>query len=333
MRIVSVFFLAMTAFGSSIQTNNTLLNQILNSGTPDVFAECTATNGDCSVYTSIPSLSENLYANNHSQTLDIGINGDVITNPIIFNLVPDSQCTLSSNSITINVGSNSSGGLYGNTIVTAVDDLAIEGPHNCIITATVANGGGLINLTSGNTYLLTVPINDDDQPIAEDPTSLIHTINSVSSKFFPVSFPFPVGTDVSIILDPISAADCTLTVNSIVFQASSNAFDYDYTVTAINDGITEPVEPCYVRFVDNTYGNGIFDRDSYSTLDFSVPASSSSSSISSSSSVPQLAPTGSARATFLPALISVFVLSILSALQIYRFAYMQQNKVLIKVQL
>jgi hypothetical protein len=270
LRVVSIFFLAITAFGSSIHTNNDLLNKILKSATPDTFAECTPTSTYCGIYDSSATVYEDVTSFAHSQSLGIGVNGNV-TQPITFNLVPDAQCTLSSSIFTIGTGFNP----YNNVTVTAVDDLISEAsPHPCVITATVTAGNtGFPPGFSG--FTVSVDVIDNDAPadtlvtnhtslaLNEDPTflesqdidQLIINLPSASSgsssAFGTDTITVKADTDSQCYVsntNDFSSKLNTMTIPGNIFQLPSDTINIPFNFKARQDDVVEGPHTCVITY-------------------------------------------------------------------------------------
>jgi hypothetical protein len=161
--------MALGTVGSIVQTQNSFLDKILSSATPDAFAECSGGNlynpSFCSLYTDTVTVDENPVSATHSQSL-----GFHFTDPnssfgptdpasaITLNLTADSQCRLGPSELstaTIIIPNTPTGILHSAFVqVTAVNDgISEASTHLCTIAYTAAfNGPGY---PAGSGYVFT----------------------------------------------------------------------------------------------------------------------------------------------------------------------------------
>jgi hypothetical protein len=266
LRILTACIMTWSVVGPSISTNNSLLNKILNSATPNAFAECTATLGVCNLYSEYNGpLAED--PNNISHTINYGLHisenfaSTDITGPVTFSATSNSQCTISPTTMTYATGND-----YQSFSITAIDDTLVEPNQNCELTFTPLSGGaGFVNVP----FIDTVSITDNDTYLDEFPSSPIHskTITSNFDYFSYHNLSFPSDTEIDIHLSPGSASDCTFVLNSKSFPASSWFLDYSYTITAIDDGVADFGDNCGVQIEDLTQGYGVMQTNGYTVLD------------------------------------------------------------------
>ena len=175
----------------------------------------------------------------------------VPTAGVTITATPDAQCNLGAGAgVAINLIFNADAtALNPQTVtVTALDDLAVEGPHTCIITHTAASGdanysgiavtGVTANITDNDTASVTVTESGGTTDIAEGGATDDYTVALTS---VPTAL-------VTITVTPDAQCDLGAGVGvaiNLTFNADATALNpQTVTVTALDDAIAEGLHTC-----------------------------------------------------------------------------------------
>lgn len=173
------------------------------------------------------------------------------TDEVTVTILPDSECTVDSDpgagtsaEVVFAVGT-SSWQTPQTVTVTAVNDTADEGNHDCIITHTVASGDPNYNPAPFNSDTVTAHITDNDAPggvtVTESGLSTSVVENGPNDTYTLVLTTQPTAT-VTITITP--NAQCTVDHGgSVAFTTVNWATPVTILVTAVNDSIDELPNP------------------------------------------------------------------------------------------
>lgn len=184
-KLLGVIMLSWLLVSPTLAFENRLLNQIANSTQTNVFADCFYF--QCSITPGpLPTIHEEPMQPNHSASFTVTLNGQrggIYTLSQIMAASSDAQCIISPTS------SNPVVGVTGTQTftVTAVNDIAVEGNHTCVVT--LGGPGTNFQLTT-----LNIPVQENPPPPPTYAVSASHTAFTLSEN--PAS---PAGTDASIV--------------------------------------------------------------------------------------------------------------------------------------
>ncbi|MCB9457393.1 MAG: hypothetical protein H6671_15515 [Anaerolineaceae bacterium] len=160
---------------------------------------------------------------------------------VTITVTPDAQCTVATVPLTFTAGNWN---IAQTVTVTAVDDLAAEGVHNCVITQTAASGDANYNgvavagvtaaITDNDVAGVTVTESGGTTDIAEGGATDTYTV---------VLNTMPTG-NVTINVTP--DAQCTALPSPLTFTAGNWNVAQTVTVTAVDDGANEGAHTCTV---------------------------------------------------------------------------------------
>ncbi|NWG15462.1 MAG: SH3 domain-containing protein [Chloroflexi bacterium] len=176
-----------------------------------------------------------------SDTYDVALNGIPSAN-VVINLTTDGQCTVLPNTLTFTPGNYN---VAQTVTVTAVDDAAIEGPHTCVITHTIAApppeyvGVGpsniVANVTDNDFANVTITESGGSTDIAEaGPTNDTYTVVLTGAP------------SANVIINITPDAQCTVAPAALTFTPGNYNVAQTVTVTAVDDLVVEGPHTCTI---------------------------------------------------------------------------------------